>query len=171
MAKKTIKIDNIISQFIEIFNRCNLIDYYYNGNIILGKNKNNNNILIVVENNLFEKLLENKELNLKEIDLVNHDLELNKLLLYSNDLNNDWFDFENPNDIYNGKIINIKVRDDYEYDIPISKDLFPLKLKKNEYNELSYKVFNNPLILAIKKKFSYDIENTSFTIIRLYQIV
>jgi hypothetical protein len=56
----------------------------------------------------------------------------------------------------------------------------PLKLRKAEYSDVGYKVFTNPDILAIKKRFTFpckihdtdeDITHCEFTVVRLFKMV
>ena len=59
-----------------------------------------------------------------------------------------------------------------EYDLSINKNLIPLRLKKSEYCDISYKVFpNDDMIFALKKRFEYPLEDHGFTIIRLFKII
>lgn len=177
MAKKNIpSVEDAIKFFKEVVTRASLSNYYYVGNILLSKNINGNNILIIPDQELWNKLIEDKDLkdeyNLKEPDITNpEESNLPSWVEYGRDLTTDWFPINIDADLYTGKVFRIKIND-YEYKISINRDLMPMKLKKSEYEGVSYKVFHKPLrILAIKKRFENVVEGYGFTIIRLFQII
>jgi hypothetical protein len=177
MAKKSVpSIEDAIKSFKEVMQRASLSNYYYVGNVLISKNTNGNNILIVPDQALWNNLIENKELkdeyNLKEPDLTNcEESTIPSWVEYVADLKTDWFPIDMDADLYTGKVFKIKINN-YEYKISINRDLMPMKLKKAEYENISYKVFNGTLkILAIKKRFENVVEGYGFTIVRLFQII
>jgi hypothetical protein len=73
--------------------------------------------------------------------------------------------------IYRGELIEIKIAG-HELPITINKDSFPLKLKKSEFNNIGYRIYSSPdHIFSLSKKFESSLENHSFTMFKLFQIV
>ena len=177
MAKKKVpSAEDALKSFKEVMQRASLSSYYYVDNTIVSKNDSNNNILVIQDPLLWEKLIDDeewkKENDLKEIDPTDQDGSgLSSWVEYVRDLKSNWLDIDVESDLHTGKIFKIKINS-YEYKITINRDLMPMKLKKSEYEGISYKVFSKPLhILGIKKRFEGVVEGYGFTIIRLFQII
>lgn len=177
-AKKEPNIDEAVNIFKDVMQRASLSNYVHINAIMLSENNKGNSILVIPESNLWLKLLEDVDLkdHIKEIDISNPQ-EHDKLELYqyAESLENKslWFDF-NIEDLFKGKVIKIKVSDQYDYDVPINKNMIPIKLRKSEFNNISYRVFTggNHIVLALKKKFVYEgISEASFSMIRLLKVI
>lgn len=177
MAKKKVStVDDALKVFKDTMSRALLTNYYHVDNIILSKNNNDNTILIVTDNDLWNKLIEDetwkKETKIRELDItIPEEYDLNKRVEYGRDLESDWLPIDMDSGLYDGKIFKIKING-YDYNITINRDLMPMKLKKAEYDGVSYRVFKSPSqILAIKKRFDNVVEGFGFTIIRLFKII
>ena len=177
MAKKNQpSIEDAIKSFKEVMQRASLSNYYYVGNVIISKNNDGNTILVIPEQLLWDKLIEDEtwktESNFREPDVTKpQEANLSSWAEYGKDLEADWFPIDIDADLYTGKVFKIKING-YEYKISINRDLMPMKLKKTEYEGVSYKVFLKPLqVLAVKKKFEGVVDGGGFTIIRLFQII
>ena len=168
--KKELTIEDVVKSFQDVIKRASLNNFYYINNIILSKD-NNYRLLLIPDQSLWEKLINDKIIDMKEINLENpEEYEEVKWFRYGEEkINPDWINIDVTEDLFTGKIFKIKLKS-HTYDIPINRDLMPLKLKKAEYDNVSYKVFNNPLVLGIKKRFNV-MEDCGFTIIRLFQII
>jgi len=151
--------------------RATLSSYYHVNNIILSKNDDGNTILIVPDLTLWNSILDEKDIEVKELDIsVPEEAENLQWFRYGEDLGDGWYDIDVSEELFTGKIFQIKVKD-LEYSIPINRELMPMKLKKAEYVNVSYRVFGKPLVLAIKKRFDFPVEDTGFTMIRLFQVI
>lgn len=174
--KKEPNVDDAIKFFGDVMDRALLKRFYYLNSSMLSKNSDDNKILIVPDNKLWEQLSEleewKDESKLKEIDVTNdEEYDLQKWFEYSNDLDNHWLEIDVDQGLYTGKVFKIKINN-YEYNFPVNRDMMPMKLRKNEYEGVSYKVFSKPLqVLAIKKRFNNVLDGFGFTIIRLFQII
>lgn len=176
-SKKKPSIDEALNIFKDVMQRASLSNYVHYNSKLVSENNKGNSILIIPESELWLKILEDNDIkeHLKELD-ISDVKEREKLSLYQYmediDDNTVWFNID-IDELFKGKIIRIKVSDNHEYDIPINKNILPLKLKKSEFNEISYRVFRNKnIILALKKKFIYNgIPNSNFTIIKLFKVI
>ena len=176
--KRVPTMESAIVSFKEVMLRASLSNYYYVGNTILSKNNNSNNILIIPDKELWDKLIEDEEWKtenkFKEPDVTNmEESSIPSWMEYGKDVTTDWFPIDVDAELYTGKVFKIKING-YEYKISVNRDLMPMKLKKSEYEGISYKVFHKPLqVLAIKKRFESlaEVEGSGFTIIRLFQII
>jgi hypothetical protein len=180
MSKKKLPtVEDSIKKFNEVVERGSLYLCYHLNRIILAKPSNQpaNRILIIPDLILWNKLNEDSEF-IKEVDLNDRvqNYEAKYFFKYGEELKERWINIEVTEELFNGKIFNIKVKD-HEYHIRINKELMPLKLLKAEYNNISYRVsgkVNNeydPLTLSIQKRFEGAIEDTGFSMIRLFQIL
>lgn len=167
-AKKIPSIDDALDNFKNVMKRASLEEYLYMDRIMLSKNKKDQSILIIPEFQLWNKITDDKELieHIKGIDVNSPD---KGIFNYGEDLINGWLDID-PMVIYNGSVFKINI-DSFVYEFLINKNMIPLKLRKAEVNNISYKVFVTTHVLAIKKKFEFPVEGGSFSIMRLMQIL
>ena len=167
-TKKIPSMEDSLNNFKSVMKRASLEEYLFMNTIMLSKNKKDQSILIVPEFELWNKITDDNELmeHIKEIDINNPDKDL---FGYAEDLNNGWLNVD-PMVIYNGSVFKITI-DTFVYEFLINKNMIPLKLKKAEVNNISYKVFTTSHVLAVKKKFEFPVEGGSFSIIRLMQIL
>lgn len=173
--KKNTTVDDSLNYFKEIMKRASLSNYLYVNEIMISQNPKNQSIIIIPEHELWLKIVDDEEIKsqIKELDVnIPKERELNSLTVYGSDLNSkEWIDLD-IDSLFAGKIIKVSIHD-FDYDVPINKNLIPLKLKKSEYNNITYRIFknNNQLVLALKKTFTFSIDNCNFTIIRLFKII
>ncbi len=84
----------------------------------------------------------------------------------------EWVSISMEEDLVSGKVFKITINKKFGYDIPVNKDILPLKLKKAEYDNISYRVFVSPmLLLGIRKRFESKLPKCGFSLTRLFQIV
>lgn len=130
-------------------------------------------LIFNIELDLWKEISQDDEIHMSELDIKNIDNKdiIRKISIIINTNPDSWISIDAV-DIYNGKVIKIRP-DNYEYDISINKNLLPLKMKKSEYTDISYTIFNNgiSLIFALKKEFKYPLENSGFSIMRLFQVM
>lgn len=175
MAKKKIpSVDDAIKIFKDVMLRASLSDYLYVNNMLISKNQKGT-ILVIPDNELWLKLLDDPEIkeHLQELDIsIPEHYEKSQLMVYGEDLENESWVETDSEILYKGKIFKINIKG-FEYEVPINRDLLPLKLKKAEYNNISYRVFIKPNVtLVLKKRFNFpDIEECGFTIVRMFKII
>jgi hypothetical protein len=173
LAKKNVaSIENAINLFEEAMTRSSLSDYFHVNRTLLAKNNKDQSILIKVEQELWNAIIDKSSFkeHLTELDVSNPEHQDSiKLCSYSDDITNEsWIDL-NCEELYAGKVLKLTV-DDLEYDLSVNKALIPLKLKKSEFTNITYRIFPDRT-LALKKYFNYPIDNCGFSIIRIFQIV
>lgn len=167
--KKEPSIDEALNNFLDVMQRASLFDYVHVNSDIISENPKGNSIIIPVEQILWEELLKKKEFtdHLQELNLTDDKASLLKYL----DNEPLWIDVD-IDEFFNGKTIQIKVSS-YEYNIPLNKNALPIRLKKSEFNNISYRIFiDDHVVLALKKKFIYEgIDGCNFSMIRLFKVV
>lgn len=172
-GKKVPTVEDALNYFKEVMKRSSLQNYVYVNNLMLSKTPKNQSVIIAPELELWRAIIDDKDLreNMKELNPDNAmDRYSMQLLTCGEDLTTAWIDLDSIA-IYNGVMLKVSI-DGLEYDIPINKNLLPLKIKKAEADNIAYKVFVNPnMILAVKKKFIFPVEECNFTIMRLLQIL
>jgi hypothetical protein len=144
---------------------------YYNVNgILLSKNKLDCILLVVPDKPLLEKLLENKNITIEELSMENPDFKyFNDLFKYGQNLSdNSWISL--PENFCEGSKVEITLKD-YDYPIEINSALLPLKLKKAEYGNISYRIFINPLVIGLKKDFGSVNPGFGFSMLRLFRVI
>jgi len=151
MAKKKIpSMEDALNDFKSIMLRASLSDYLHVNGILISKNPKDVSVIIKPDKSLY-----------KYIEYIKYTDESNKEL---------WIDI-NCDDLYAGKVISISVNG-FNYEVSVNKNSVPLKLRKAEFNNISYRIFTNPkLILTLAKRFDGYVDDSSFTMFRLYQIL
>lgn len=136
---------------------------------MIGKTDQSFLVFFKIDNELLNLIKEEYKDLIFTIDIENPEHRL--YIDYEKYLNDENEIEINSDELYNGKIININI-ENFEYPILINKDSFPCKLKKAEFKDISYSIFNNPNhILSLNKKFISDIEGGNFNMYRLFQII
>ena len=172
MAKKVLVPQDVIDQWKEMTLRASL-SHYSNVNGILITNNEDNKVMmmIVPDKSLLKLLLEDKEVDIQNYDSTNPDtLTMSQWFDYGNDLSSEtWLPISDVDKFYQGDAIEIQFPG-HEFPILMSKELLPFKLKKSEFTDLAYRVFLNPPVLGIRKRFEIIPEH-GFTVIRLFQVI
>lgn len=175
-SKKVPSVEDAVKTFKDVMTRASLENFLYVNKTLISQFSNSKKefyVLILPQQELWNKLIEDPELNIKELDVTNKDqYNLLQKILYADDITDEaWIELDSEK-FYKGQIINIRP-EGFEYDIPINKDLLPFKLRKAEYNNISYKIFikNNSFVIALKKYFEPKLDECGFNIIRLFQII
>lgn len=175
MAKKETTISDAVAEFISIMDRCQFISFKYENRIIYTTNpkKKNTNTVFIPDEALWLALTENENFmkKCKELDPTNaNDRIILERLSFTKDMDTNWIEIDN-NSMANDDRIYIKL-DGFEYKIEINKTIWPLRFKKNEFGNFSYRIFNKPFpAFAIRKKFISNIEGGSFYMLRIFQII
>lgn len=173
-SKKIPSIQDGLKYYKELINRANLSKFVNYENILAGKNKDNKTVVVIPDIPLWNAILEDPELK-ENITKYNEnsylDLTVEDLVRYTSDFNSPaWIDLDTTT-IYEGKMIELRVNE-VEYEIPISRDCLPLKLKKAECNNLTYRIFGSPILtLGIKKYFPFKVPGCDVTMMRMFRII
>lgn len=176
MAKKKVpSVDDAIKIFKDAMQRASLSDYLYVNKTLFSTNPKGNSIVIIPEQELWMKMIDDPDLkdHMKELNPeIPQDYEKLQLIQYTADLDADtWIDVD-TDVLFKGKLFRISVKG-FEYELPINKGLLPLKLRKAEYNNISYRVFTKPnVVLSLKKRFDFpSVDECGFTMIRMFQVI
>lgn len=173
--KKLPSIEDALESFKNVMTRSSLSNYVYVNSKMLTRTPKGYSVLVIPDQALWNKIVEDESLkpNLKEFDPNNpEDIKQQGLFSYGDDLSSkDWIEAD-PDILFKGKVFKIKIHG-FEYEIPINRDLLPLKLRKAEYNDISYKVFTSPnIVLALKKRFDFkDVDGGGFSIMRMFKVL
>ena len=162
MGKKTVDpIEKGIATFKDILKRCNVTKVYQENGKLMTDDQGFT-LLILPDKTLWENLLLKKVL--KDVEPVTS--EQSQYFSYAAEDN--WIDVDIDEEFLKGKMLEIKIND-FEYMVNLNRDLMALKLRKAEYNHISYKIYLGKInILALKKRFESEY---GFSIIRLFKIV
>jgi hypothetical protein len=176
MAGKKIKsIDDSLNIFKEVMHRASLTNYIYVNRNIISKDKKSNNVVIIPDIELWNLILNDEELkgSIKEATINDENYYLFKIIDIMNTYDN-WIDID-PDLFNQGKNIEIKLSDELAYQIMINKNLFPVRLRKAELNNLNYITFkySNNLAVSIKKYFPFELDgkNYGFAVIKILSII
>lgn len=173
-SKKVPSVEDALKIFKDVMLRALLTDYLYVNKSMLSKNPKDHSILIIPDQTLWVKIIEDDELksHIQELD-INDPEQYKSLQLfeYGNQLDGDvWVDID-PEILFKGKVFKISMKG-FDYEVPINRALLPLKLRKAEYNNISYRVFTKPsLMLVLKKRFDFPLEDCGFTIMRMFKVI
>lgn len=176
--KKEPSMADATNQIKDVMNRASLSNYFFVNTKIISKGPKGS-VIVVPDKELWVSMINDKEISdkMKELDLKKpEDGYFIDIASYAEDINDkSWVEID-PEAMYMGKIIKIRVHENFEYDVPINKDLLPLKLKKAEFNNITYKIFINEgkelsLSLGIKKYFDYPLPESGFYIMRLFKVL
>lgn len=164
--------------FKDVARRATLSDYIMVNRRMISKTNKERKVLIIPEDQLFDAIINDEELkkNIRELDITNpNEAALQQIFRFGDNLDDHGWIEVDPEPIYKGKVKNIEVNKTFEYTIPIHRNLLPLKLKKSEYNNISYRIFiqTSPaeLCIALKKKFEFPLDGCGFTLMRVFKII
>lgn len=167
-------VDDALLNFKDVMHRASLTNYLYVNKTLLGKNAKDQSILIIPDQELWLKILDDPDLKkcIKELDISNQqENSLQYIFTYADSIDDpSWIDI-NVDILFAGKIFKANI-DGLDYEVPINKNLIPLRLKKAEYTKISYKIFKGEsIILGIKKRFDFPIKDYGYSIIRLFKVI
>lgn len=174
MAKKEPCIADAAITFMNILERSQFTSLLRDNRILYTKNKKNaSGTVFVIDQSLWNVLSEDQ-------DFVEMSRELNPLipldriildrLYFAKDMDNGWIDIPTESMLNDDRIyINLE---GFEYKIEINKSIWPVRFKKNEFDNFSYRIFNKPFnAFAIRKKFEGPVDDSSFYMMRVFQII
>lgn len=177
--KKEPSVQDALAVFKDVAHRATLSDYFMVNRRMVSKTDKDRKVLIIPGDQLFDAIINDEELSkcIKELNINNPDeAALQEIFKFGDDLESPaWIEID-PEPLYKGRVKNVEVHDKFEYTIPIHRNLLPLKLKKAEYNNISYRIFIKissviELSIAVKKKFDFPLEGCGFTMIRVFKIL
>lgn len=174
-TKRIPTVEDAVKEFKSVMQRASLTSYYYVNNVMLAKAPKDYSVMVIPDLDLWVKLLDDEDLkpNIKELDVTDPEQSAKIPLFRFADQINDpaWLEPDQES-FFKGAVTKVKVPG-FEYDLSITKDSLPIKLRKAEQNNVSYRVFVQPEItLAVKKRFVVkEMEQFGFTMMRLYQVI
>ena len=170
--KKEPSLEEAIKVFMDVITRSSLTEFFYINNTLISKNPKGNSVVLLLEQSLWNGIIDNIEIKdkLHELDSnnPNHQDDI-KLSKYTDIENATWIDIDSEQ-LYSGKVVKLNV-EGLEYELSVNKNLIPLKLKKNEFNDISYTVIPSDMTFILRKKFNYPLEDHGFTIMRIFKIL
>lgn len=168
-AKKLTK-DDAYKKFKDVINKCKFTEYYMDNNILICK-RNDKSYLFILDDELVISIKDDNEFNLLPIPLTDDNL---KLIDFSNFKDEEWIDIDSDK-LYNGELIKIPVLldDNTTIDVEINKGIFPYRLPKTEFKNISYRVSIKGGIpsLIIKKEYKIKLAGFNFTLMQAFQII
>lgn len=171
-TKRKPSLAQAVEYFKEVIERSGLDSFFNINNIFIGKNKKGNYISIYLEDDLLLAIREDNDLKDK-ITLVSNSEE-DYIYEYLQKIKDEWIELDSEK-LYKGELISLSgtIEENLGYSIPIGKSLLPLKLKKAEFNQISYQVLteNKDLTIYLRKIFEPKFDNCGFTIIRIFKIL
>lgn len=169
MAKaKVVTSENALTTFLEIIARLDLPKYVSVNNTLLGYDENERKVMITVSPALWNIILESK-FTFTELDLNEPDEYNLKDWFITEELEHCWIPFPDLDSLYKGIECPIKITNNKEtVDVPITRELLPMKLRKAEFKDIFYRAKNE--VLALKKEYLLS-EDYSFALTRLFKIL
>jgi len=151
--------------------RAALSVYYIVDRVMISRDSGGNATVIVPDKDLLGLLVTDSDFDIREYDPLDRStVGLKKIFPYGNRLDEGgWYPLTDNNDFYDGKVIRIQINDSI-YPVLINRELLPVKLKKAEFVDIDYRIFLEPPILGIRKRFQV-LENYGFTLMRLFKII
>lgn len=183
--KKEPSVQDAVKLFKDVAHRATLTDYLMVNGKFVSKNTKEQNIIIAPESNIYKAITEDEELSksIKELDISNPaEYAMQNLFQFADDVDSsEWIEL-NAESLFKGDVIKISIANHFEYEIPVNRNLLPLKLRKSEYSDIYYRVFirqnirgaedSTPIVeMGIKKKFTFPIDGCNFSIIRMFKVV
>lgn len=178
-TKKKPSISDAIAKFKEVSQRATFLNYVYVNDILYSVTSKEQNSYIIIDQLLWEPLTNDEEIKskLKPLSMdTSEKLDViikNSKLIFQEDDN--WVQINDCEGFIRGdNMIKVQIPN-YEYDLTINKNLIPLKLRKSEANNISYKIqnFASFSIIVIRKYFEYKIDdqNYGFAVARVFKVV
>lgn len=174
-VKRVPTVDDAVKEFKSVMLRASLDSYLYVDRYMLSKSVKDFTVIIIPDQELWVKLLDDEEIKpkLQALDLNDSDQSTKvPLFRFADEIESEGWLEPDLEQFFKGTVIKVKVPN-FEYDLSITKDSLPIKLRKAEQNRVAYRVFLKPNItLAIKKRFVVkEMEQYGFTMLRLFQVI
>lgn len=170
--KKEPSINDSLNLFKDVMKRSSILDYLYVNRNAFCINSKGMRIYLHIDQSLWNIIMEDDDLktHFKELDITKEEQRIvANRLSYFEDLEEGWIEMD-AEKLYQGEMFKIKI-DGFSYDININKSIYPLRFKKAELNNFAYKLDMKNMILFIKKKFDGAVDDSSFTIMRGFNII
>lgn len=169
MSKKITPEENAVNKVSDIITRLNTPLKRVNTSLISGNDEENRTTILTVSYKLWALLLEKKLVEYPELDLKkSEDAIMKDYFGYADIESEGWIPITNTEDLYNGKVINIKIADEI---VEFNKELLPIKLKKAEYEDIYYKIFlGKQKLMSVRKQFKID-DELYFNAFRLFLMI
>lgn len=173
MAKKEPTIQDAVDIFMTVLTRIKATGFRRNNRVLYVDSDKCNNILLIPDVGLWNVLSEDQDINEMTRELnpaVDTDKYRIQMTSIGDKMDEEWMPIDDAK-MSSGEIIYIKM-DGFDYDIEINNTIFPLRFKKAEFGDFSYRIFNEPFhSFVIRKKFVSPINDASFYIVRVFRII
>lgn len=171
--KKEPSISDVIGLFKDIIKRGKVESFTYNNRTLMGYNNKNIKFYLNLEAAAWNAIVNDNDIRpmLTEFNLKDSSEHDRMAFSFCQNINDEEFIELNGESFYNGENIDIKV-DGFDYDITINKSIFPIRFKKSEGNNFSYRIYLGRYpVLLIKKDWDPIVPDSGISMIRLFQIV
>ena len=170
--KKEPNLHDSLNLFKNVMKRSSILDYLYVNQNTFSINSKGMRVYMNIDQSLWNIIMEDEHLksHFRELDLTKEEHRIiSKRLNYFEDLEEGWIEMD-ADKVYQGEMFKIKI-DGFSYDININKSIYPLRFKKAELNNFAYKLDLKNMMLFVKKKFEGAVDDSSFTIMRGFNII
>ena len=173
MAKKEPTIADAVDIFFNIIDRCGFSVFKREDKILHTKNKKNAGTYFIIDQTLWNAVSEDQDFNeiVRELSpLIPADRLIIDRIPLLRDMENGWIEISDESMMNDPKIyISLE---GYNYQIEVNKTIWPIRFKKAENNNFAYKIFRGKTdSFAIRKKFVGPLDDTSFYMVRMFQII
>lgn len=169
MAAKKQSAGNAVNEFLSVMQRASLSNYQFVNQIMFSKTPAGKIVIIIPNSNLWLKLNENEEFKKTLTEVAPGEID-NQLIEFGSTMATDTWLAIDAEAVYQGKLIKIDANG-RKHGLVINRDLLPLKLKKAECNDISYRITSDGNFLILKKNFHTTGTDCGFTIMRVFRIL
>lgn len=169
--KKAYTEHDAYEEFTGVLTRSKFTEFMLDNNILICK-KNKKSTVFVLGDQL-NLLFRNDPIYIVKTTTIPNNTDNVKLINIAKYENDTWIDLDGKK-LYNGEIINLKIDiNGYEVDIDVNKGLFPCRLLKKDYKDISYRIDTEYKIpsLVLRKIFKNKLEGFDFTLLQVYQVI
>lgn len=170
--KKEPSISDAVDLFRDIIKRARIESFVYNNRTLMSYNTKNYKSYLTLDQTIWNAIMDEKDIRekMEELDILKANAQDKMGFEYCSKPDEGFIEIDGQ-EFYDGKNLHIKI-DGYEYDAMINKTIFPLRFKKAEFNNISYRVYADRYpVLVVKKKWEPIVPDTEIKILRMFQIL
>lgn len=169
-TKRKPSVTDGVQLFREIVNRSKLHQFRFVNRDLICRTNKDLKLLFHFDQTLWNALMEDEiAKSFTELDITKDDDRSSMEMTAYTEKQNGWIDIA-AEDMYSGKVLDIAI-EGFDYQIQIGKSIFPIRFKKAEYNNFAYRVDYDPRRLTVRKIFPGTVEDSSFMVLRVFNVV
>ena len=175
MAKKEYTLQDAVDRFLDqVVTKAKYTKFIRDNKILYGKNKKNKPMFIMIEQTLWNALPDTFKANIREFDLsLAEDRYIQSKVKFFNERFSDegWIEIDGTK-FQNNEMITFDLPKGFDYKLEINYGIWPLRFKKDDCNNFSYKLkIEKESWFMIRKYYEGLIPDTGFTIIRMMRLI